>query len=124
MLRGIAKILLLVVPALFLAGLGMIAVSRWRESANRVRCQDNLRRLGWFAMWQYTDRDFAFPNGVNQADRVSLLPEKGLPPDRSFPPGTIANASLTPEHRLSWQAALLPQIGRDDVYKQFDLKKA
>lgn len=122
--RGIAKVLLLAIPVIFLAGLGMIMIMRWREGANRIRCQDNLRRLGWFAMWQYTDRDFAFPNGVNPADRVSLLPEKGLPPDRAFPSGTIANPSLTPDHRLSWQVMLLPQIAQDDVYKQFDLKKA
>jgi hypothetical protein len=124
MSRGLVKVVLLAIPVLLLIGLGLTAVTRWRETANRTRCQDNLRRLGWFAMWQYTDRDFAFPKGANPADRVTVLPDKGIAPNKTFPPGTLANTALPPEKRLSWQVILLPHVGREDVYKQFDLAKA
>jgi prepilin-type processing-associated H-X9-DG protein len=125
MSRGITRIALFALPALGLIGLALIFVMRWRETANRTRCQDNLRRLAWTGMWLYADRDFNFPKApIKPGDSNLIARDSGLNPDLTFPPGTLANASLPPERRLSWQVILLPQIARDDVYKQFDLTKA
>jgi prepilin-type processing-associated H-X9-DG protein len=121
MARGAAKVLIFALPVLALLALGLMMITRWRESANRTRCQDNLRQLGWFAMWQFTDRDFA---KSTKGDHIDAKREGELDPGRAFPAGTIANAALPPERRLSWQVTLLPYVGRDDVYKQFDLTKA
>ncbi len=41
-----------------------------------------------------------------------------------FPPGTLPNSKLPPEHRLSWELILLPYLDRDDLYAQFDQSKA
>src|SRR5689334_7920500 len=124
MARGFGKLLLFALPLLFLMALGMVLITRWRESANRTRCQDNLRQLGWFAMWQFTDRDFAFPKDTGKADHLDPKREGDLDAGRTFPAGTLANPSLSPEHRLSWEVILLPSVGRDDVYAKFDLTKA
>src|SRR5262249_58431237 len=42
----------------------------------------------------------------------------------TFPPGTLANPSLPPEQRLSWQVILLPHFGREALHKQFDLSQS
>jgi prepilin-type processing-associated H-X9-DG protein len=118
MARGVAKVLIFALPLLALLALGLMMITRWRESANRTRCQDNLRQLGWFAMWQATDRDFM------KGEHIDPKRESQLDAGRAFPPGTIPNPSLPPERRLSWELSFLPYVGRDDVYKQFDLTKA
>ena len=38
----------------------------------------------------------------------------------TFPPGTLANAGLPPDQRLSWQVILQPQLGRDDIRRKFN----
>jgi len=63
MYRGILKFAGFSLVALLLAGLFLSAVMRWREKANRLRCVDNLRRVGWFAMWSYTTPPRYFPAG-------------------------------------------------------------
>ena len=75
-------------------------------------------------MWAYTDRDAVFPEGPDSPNRPLVLPESvKLDENRKFPAGTIANASLPPERRLSWIVTLLPYVGKDDVHKQFELTK-
>jgi len=125
MYRGLIKVALIALPALALLGLLVAGVFRWRETANRARCQDNLRRLGWFAMWQYTDPDFAFPGGVAFGEKSRVLAEdKPLDPNKAFPPGTVPHATLPPARRLSWHVLLLPHLQRDDAYRKFDLSRA
>lgn len=124
MYRGVLKIVLIALVIAPLLGIGVVAVLRWRESANRLRCQNNLRIVGWFAMWQYADREFAFPGGPNFADRTSLLREdRPLDPNKSFPLGTIPNATLPPSGRLAWQVSLLPYMQREELSRRFDLTK-
>src|SRR5262245_53725079 len=122
--RGVVKVILFTVPILLLLGVGLAGIMRWREAANRARCRDNLRRLGWFALWDYADKPFAFPQGPKPADLEGVLRDDMKPsPDVPFPPGTLANPNLIPEHRLSWLVILLPHLGRDDVHRQFDLTR-
>jgi prepilin-type processing-associated H-X9-DG protein len=118
-MRAVLKITVFFLIAVFLIGMLATAVVRWRESANRLRCQDHLRQVGWFALWDYTDRDLAFPK---DSPKSIQLPIDAKPKaDLTFPSGTLANPNLPPEQRLSWQVILLPNIGREPLQKQFDL---
>src|SRR5207247_4265726 len=109
MWRGVLKVALITFITTVVFGLGATIVVRFREKANRTRCIDNLRQTGWLAMWQYTDPGAAFPKGPTAPDRDLFLPEKSLlDPNRTFPPGTLANPALAPDHRLSWMVILLP----------------
>jgi hypothetical protein len=81
----IVIILLLVVAGIFIAKL-----MDYRVDADRVRCQDNLRR-------------------INFATFHAGLPNEPIPTDnqRFFPAGTILNPALTPEERLAWYVLAL-----------------
>lgn len=118
--RAVIKIGLIAVIAVVLFGLGSVIVMRAREQANRARCMDNLRQVGWFALWHYTEPDAAFPKSPD------ARPPAALPLDvnRLFPPGTIANPDLAPDHRLAWTVLLLPYLGKEDVHKKFDLTQS
>ena len=125
MYRGILKFAGFSLVALLLAGLFLSAVMRWREKANRLRCVDNLRRVGWFAMWSYTDPAAAFPGGLNDPNRPQQLDlDAKFDPDRMFPPGTLANPNLKPERRLSWHVILLSYLGKEQLNGQFDRGRA
>ena len=90
-----------------------------------MRCTDNLRRVGWFALWSYTDPAAAFPKGVNDPNRPGQLDLNAQPDaNRLFPPGTLANPNLTPDHRLSWQVILLPHLGKDELNAKIDRSRA
>lgn len=58
-------------------------VWRQREAAQRLACQNNLRQLGMAVGAYFNDH-------------------------QALPPGTVANADLPPERRLSWVVSLLP----------------
>src|SRR5262245_18248708 len=119
--RGLIKVGLIAVVAVVLIGLGMVIVMRAREQAERMRCMDNLRQVGWMALWHYTDPDSAFPKKPDAPVPALFPPDVRIDADRTFPPGTIANPALAPEHRLAWTVLLLKFLGKDDVEKKFDL---
>src|SRR5262245_13404432 len=122
MYRGVLKAGAIALVAIFLVSLFVTMVVRWREAANRARCQDHLRQVGWFAMWSYTDRELAFPKGIDDPKRLLSLPaDANVDLNRTFPPGTIANPVLPPEQRLSWMLLLVPYVGSENVQKEFDL---
>lgn len=122
MSRSIAKVLLIAIPVLAVAGIFFAGIMHWREKANRLRCQDNLRRVGWYAVWSYTDREFAFPEGPDLANRTRVLElDKPLDPNKTFPPGTLPNPNLPPHSCLAWSVILLPYLQREDLYRKFDL---
>jgi prepilin-type processing-associated H-X9-DG protein len=108
MSRGIIKVIFLGIPVLLLLGMLVYGITRFREMANRARCQDNLRKIGLFGLSEMSEREF-----------VPGKPDS----DRSYPAATIVNANLKPDQRLSWMVTVLPSLGKDDVYKQFDLMK-
>ncbi|MBP3959385.1 DUF1559 domain-containing protein [Gemmata sp. G18] len=76
-----------------LVALAVPAVQQWRAAAVRMQCSNNLRQLG-----------LATCNYVGSSDH--------------FPPGTMLNAALSPEQRLSFFVALLPYIESDPTYSQ------
>ncbi|HEX4591200.1 MAG TPA: DUF1559 domain-containing protein [Gemmataceae bacterium] len=76
-MRWIVTSLVLLVVAVVLAGVLIPAIAHWRANADRVRCADNLRRIGKFL--------------VDEAMQA-----------KAFPAGTLRVAKLPPEERLSW----------------------
>jgi prepilin-type processing-associated H-X9-DG protein len=78
------------VLAILLVGLSLPLILRWRDSAERVRCMDHLRRLG------------------------SVFANKGTPA------GTVVGSAARPESRLSWFVIELPWLGHSDVANWID----
>jgi prepilin-type processing-associated H-X9-DG protein len=108
MWRGIVKVTLIGVPVFALLAMLLMGIMRFREVANRARCQDNLRKIGLFGLSEISEQTFV-PGDPNS--------------DRTFPAGTIANANLKPEQRLSWMVSVLPVLGQGGLFNQFDLSK-
>src|SRR5262245_982926 len=117
-MRGVVKIALVALAVLILAGLFLAWVPRARESANRLRCQENERQVGWFALWDYTDR----PTVFGGKDRPKQLGDIRPAAAALFPPGTVPNAELPPEERQSLYVILLPHFGQADLAQRFDPK--
>jgi hypothetical protein len=76
-----AEVVVVFLILLVVGGLVAVFVGKVREAAGRVQCQNNLRSLG-LGIQNY--RDYA----------------------GHFPPGTVENLALPPDHRLSWHVDL------------------
>ena len=99
--KAFTLIELLVVIAIIsiLLGLLLPAVQKVRESANRIKCQNNLKQIG-LACHQYHDTH------------------------KSFPSGYLASApypETTPG--WGWAAFLLPYIEQENLYRQVDFRQ-
>jgi prepilin-type N-terminal cleavage/methylation domain-containing protein/prepilin-type processing-associated H-X9-DG protein len=99
--KAFTLIELLVVIAIIsiLLSLLLPAVQKVRESANRTKCQNNLRQMG-IACHQYHDTH------------------------RSFPPGYVAGVpypDTTPG--WGWAAFMLPYIEQENLYRQIDFRR-
>jgi prepilin-type processing-associated H-X9-DG protein len=84
----------LAVAGMVLGGLGVAATALgllvvflvdWQVKSQRAECLNNLRQIGSAAQAYHDDR-------------------------HAFPPGTLPNAGLLPERRLSWLVALPPYL--------------
>ena len=87
-------VLLLIVPILI--ALLLPAVQQAREAARRTQCRNNLTQIG-LALHNYHDMY------------------------GSFPPAYMADANGKPMH--SWRVLILPQLGQNVLYSQYDFSK-
>src|SRR3954468_6098674 len=95
-MRPVVTVLIVVVGVVVIAGLFVAAVPRWRGNADRVRCQDNLRRI----CKQY------------------LLDEAQA--THSYPAGTVVVADLPPDRRLSWVVPGLTRLRHESLARSID----
>jgi prepilin-type processing-associated H-X9-DG protein len=117
-MRGVVKIALAALAVLIFVGLFLAWIPRARESASRLRCQENQRLVGWFALWDYTDRPTVFGGKDRPKQLGDIRPAAGT----LFPPGTVPNAGLPPEERQSLYVILLPHFGQVELARRFDPK--
>ncbi len=82
------------------AGLLVPSVARVREAASRSVCTCHLKCLG-----------------------ISIHNHASSNNDR-IPAGTVPNASLPAERRLSWYVSILPYVEQDKAFKLIDLRAA
>jgi prepilin-type processing-associated H-X9-DG protein len=95
-MRRIVTIAVGGVVGLFLIGLFVPLLLRWRMSADRARCENNLRQLAALALLDYAQKH------------------------KEFPAGTIVVPNLPPEKRLSWLVPLLPRLGQPTLGSAID----
>src|SRR6266852_2903879 len=102
---GFTLIELLVVIAIIgvLIGLLLPAVQKARESANRMKCQNNLKQIG-LALHNYHDTYKAFPPGY-----------------RASVPYTDGATDTGPG--WGWAAFILPYIEQNNVSRQLDFNE-
>ncbi len=95
MRRGLNRLEVAIALSVLLAvaGLAVTAVVKIRAASERTSCQNNLKQLG-LAIHNYHDT-----NG-------------------RFPPGTMPNAALPPEQRLSFHVAIYPYVESSPVYSR------
>ena len=92
--------LVLVVIGVLGTGLFITWIAENRLIQSRVYCENHLRQLGQFA-------------GYDQTLLAPKMPNVKLPPIRTaVPAGTIPNAELPPDRRLSWVVDALPTLNQ------------
>jgi Protein of unknown function (DUF1559) len=78
-----------------------------RRAAARSQCANNLKQIA-LGLHNYADTQAP---GKSSQER-----------ERSLPAGTVFNADLSPQQRLSWCVELLPFVEQDNLYRGFDRK--
>ncbi len=90
-------------------GLFIIAIVGQRSQQNRVYSLNNLRELGQFAILAIEPDRIAVEGPGKDAEIARL---KSLATPATIPAGTLPNAALIPEERLSWVPLSLPYLNQ------------
>jgi hypothetical protein len=107
MLRRRLLFILGAFAAVFLSLLIVDFIARERMKQDRVYSLNNLRELSLFAQMAATPADWQ-PIGPGKATEAERLKSVDIPV--AIFPGTIPNASLKPNERLSWIVRALPYL--------------
>jgi prepilin-type processing-associated H-X9-DG protein len=104
---AVEKVELLVVVVLGVIALALLlpATCKVRQAGARVQCMNNLKQLA-IGLHNYA------------SNTPGAAPGREAPP--LLPAGTVPNAALPPERRLSWFVELLPYIEQDTLFGQID----
>lgn len=95
-MRQVVTVLVVVAGVMVVVGLFVAAVPRWWSNADRVRCQDNLRRI----CKQYL---------LDEAQTTN-----------SYQAGTVVVTDLPPDRRLSWVVPGLTRLGYESLARSID----
>jgi len=101
------ELLVVVIMTVILLALILPAMSKVHRASERTMCMNNLRQIG-IATHHYADTHLVAPENK---------------PRGELPPGTLVNASLAVEQRLSWYVELLPYIEEENRYKAIQRDK-
>lgn len=106
------ELLILVAIGIFILLLFVPARRRIKDVSNRIICTKNLGDL-MRGLDQYTkNQSFGNKAGKNPGNER----------DTPYPTGCIG-AGVVPDERLSWLVELLPALGREELFKEFDKGK-
>ena len=135
-IRGFTLLEMLIVIAIIavLIALLLPAIQQAREQARRTQCTNNLVQLG-IALHNYQTSHNVLPPGcVNLTGPVlegasgslesDYEDEDGLAAEAGMASGADGRAEQTSPidmgYRMSWIAQILPQLGKDNIYRRID----
>ena len=129
---GFTLIELLVVIAIIgvLVGLLLPAVQQAREAGRRTQCINNQRQLS-IALQDFFTRRNKFPNSVTWGERAPADVASNGTVILNYESNNMGVESLTPANNLdhdvgplySWVVDILPGLGEQPLYDQFDRKR-
>jgi prepilin-type processing-associated H-X9-DG protein len=103
----IVVIVLIVLAVLTALGLIIPAIYRARSDEEMRRCQNHLRQIAAFGLFHATKPGEPMP----------------MEPQSFFPPGTLVNAELKPEQRMSWYVLVIGAIDHGEPDPEGKRKK-
>ncbi|WP_437191773.1 DUF1559 family PulG-like putative transporter [Planctomicrobium sp. SH527] len=114
------ELLVVVAVACILTAVAIPAIQNARESARRNQCTDRLRQMG-MALNRYHDTHKVFP--VGQVSNLQKLDPIGRYLDAQEAKLGPGEKSVRPPSGASWIVSVLPMLGEEAIYQNWQLSK-